>query len=49
MSGTDRLIWVDERRGVEMRHDIGVDNIMWSTDFPTPPALGPTRERSSPT
>jgi predicted TIM-barrel fold metal-dependent hydrolase len=35
------LTFMDERRGVEMRHDIGVDNIMWSTDFPHPACTWP--------
>jgi predicted TIM-barrel fold metal-dependent hydrolase len=35
------LTFMDERRGVEMRHDIGVENIMWSTDFPHPACTWP--------
>jgi predicted TIM-barrel fold metal-dependent hydrolase len=35
------LTFMDERRGVERRHEIGVDNIMWSTDFPHPACTWP--------
>lgn len=35
------LTFMDEKRGVERRHDIGVDNIMWSTDFPHPACTWP--------
>ena len=39
------LTFMDERRGVEMRHDIGVDNIMWSTDFPHPACTWPNSRK----
>ena len=32
---------MDDKRGVGMRHEIGVDNIMWSTDFPHPACTWP--------
>jgi predicted TIM-barrel fold metal-dependent hydrolase len=35
------LTFMDERRGIEQRHDIGVENIMWSTDFPHPATTWP--------
>ena len=35
------LTFMDEKRGVAMRHDIGVENIMWSTDFPHPACTWP--------
>jgi predicted TIM-barrel fold metal-dependent hydrolase len=30
-----------EKAGVEMRHEIGVDNIMWESDFPHVSSLYP--------
>jgi predicted TIM-barrel fold metal-dependent hydrolase len=39
-----RQIFVDfwfEKAGVEMRHEIGVDNIMWESDFPHVSSLYP--------
>lgn len=35
------LTFMDEQRGVDKRHEIGVDNIMWSTDFPHPACTWP--------
>lgn len=35
------LTFVDDPRGVAMRHDIGLDNIMWSTDYPHPATSWP--------
>jgi predicted TIM-barrel fold metal-dependent hydrolase len=35
------LTFVDDRRGVERRHDVGVENIMWSTDYPHPATTWP--------
>jgi len=35
------LTFVDDARGVRMRHDIGLDNIMWSTDYPHPATSWP--------
>jgi predicted TIM-barrel fold metal-dependent hydrolase len=35
------LTFMDEQRGVKMRHEIGLDNIMWSTDFPHPACTWP--------
>jgi predicted TIM-barrel fold metal-dependent hydrolase len=35
------LTFVDDARGVAMRHDIGLDNIMWSTDYPHPATSWP--------
>ncbi|ADP83544.1 amidohydrolase family protein [Pseudofrankia inefficax] len=39
------LTFMDERRGVEMRHEIGVDRIMWSTDFPHPACTWPNSRK----
>jgi predicted TIM-barrel fold metal-dependent hydrolase len=39
------LTFMDERRGVEMRHEIGLDNIMWSTDFPHPACTWPNSRK----
>ena len=31
------VTFIDEPRGINLlRHEVGVDNIMWSTDFPHP-------------
>jgi predicted TIM-barrel fold metal-dependent hydrolase len=35
------LTFVDDARGVAMRHDIGLNNIMWSTDYPHPATSWP--------
>jgi hypothetical protein len=35
------LTFMDDKRGVGMRHEIGVDNNMWSTDFPHPASSWP--------
>jgi predicted TIM-barrel fold metal-dependent hydrolase len=35
------LTFMDERRGIEQRHDLGVERIMWSTDFPHPATTWP--------
>jgi predicted TIM-barrel fold metal-dependent hydrolase len=35
------LTFMDDRRGVLMREEIGVENIMWSTDFPHPACTWP--------
>jgi predicted TIM-barrel fold metal-dependent hydrolase len=32
---------MDEVRGIQQRHDLGVDKIMWSTDFPHPATTWP--------
>jgi predicted TIM-barrel fold metal-dependent hydrolase len=39
------LTFMDERRGVQMRHEIGLDNIMWSTDFPHPACTWPNSRK----
>lgn len=39
------LTFMDEQRGVAMRHDIGLDNIMWSTDFPHPACTWPNSRK----
>jgi predicted TIM-barrel fold metal-dependent hydrolase len=36
------LTFVDDPRGLQHRHDLGVDRIMWSTDFPHPATSWPT-------
>ena len=35
------LTFVDDARGLGYRHDIGIDRIMWSTDFPHPATSWP--------
>jgi predicted TIM-barrel fold metal-dependent hydrolase len=30
------VTFVHEPEGVEMRHELGLDNVLWSTDFPHP-------------
>jgi predicted TIM-barrel fold metal-dependent hydrolase len=35
------LTFVDDPRGLAHRHDLGVDRIMWSTDFPHPATSWP--------
>ena len=35
------LTFMDNPRGVAMRHELGVENIMWSTDFPHPATTWP--------
>jgi predicted TIM-barrel fold metal-dependent hydrolase len=35
------LTFVDDAGGLAHRHDIGVDRIMWSTDFPHPATSWP--------
>jgi predicted TIM-barrel fold metal-dependent hydrolase len=38
------LTFMDEPRGVALRHDLGVENIMWSTDFPHPATTWPNSQ-----
>ncbi|MEY2589114.1 MAG: hypothetical protein QOJ67_1098 [Acidimicrobiaceae bacterium] len=38
------LTFVDDPRGLEHRHDLGVERIMWSTDFPHPATSWPTSQ-----
>ena len=38
------LTFVDDQRGLQQRHDLGVDRIMWSTDFPHPATSWPTSQ-----
>ncbi len=33
--------FLDDERGLRMRHELGVENIMWSTDFPHPATTWP--------
>jgi predicted TIM-barrel fold metal-dependent hydrolase len=33
--------FLDDERGLAMRHELGVENIMWSTDFPHPATTWP--------
>ena len=35
------LTFMDEPRGIAQRHDLGVERIMWSTDFPHPATTWP--------
>jgi predicted TIM-barrel fold metal-dependent hydrolase len=35
------LTFVDDARGLEHRHELGVERIMWSTDFPHPATSWP--------
>jgi predicted TIM-barrel fold metal-dependent hydrolase len=38
------LTFVDDRRGLEQRHALGVERIMWSTDFPHPATTWPNSQ-----
>jgi predicted TIM-barrel fold metal-dependent hydrolase len=38
------LTFVDDPRGLEYRHALGVDRIMWSTDFPHPATSWPNSQ-----
>jgi predicted TIM-barrel fold metal-dependent hydrolase len=38
------LTFVDDPRGLRHRHDLGVDRIMWSTDFPHPATSWPNSQ-----
>jgi predicted TIM-barrel fold metal-dependent hydrolase len=38
------LTFMDDPRGVAMRHELGVENIMWSTDFPHPATTWPNSQ-----
>jgi predicted TIM-barrel fold metal-dependent hydrolase len=38
------LTFVDDPRGLQQRHELGVDRIMWSTDFPHPATSWPTSQ-----
>lgn len=38
------LTFVDDPRGLDHRHDLGVDRIMWSTDFPHPATSWPNSQ-----
>jgi predicted TIM-barrel fold metal-dependent hydrolase len=38
------LTFMDDPRGLKHRHDIGVDRIMWSTDFPHPATTWPSSQ-----
>jgi predicted TIM-barrel fold metal-dependent hydrolase len=38
------LTFVDDPRGLEHRHELGVDRIMWSTDFPHPATSWPNSQ-----
>jgi predicted TIM-barrel fold metal-dependent hydrolase len=38
------LTFVDDPRGLLLRHELGVDRIMWSTDFPHPATSWPNSQ-----
>ncbi|MCU1452279.1 MAG: amidohydrolase 2 [Acidimicrobiales bacterium] len=38
------LTFVDDPRGLELRHEIGIEQIMWSTDFPHPATSWPNSQ-----
>jgi predicted TIM-barrel fold metal-dependent hydrolase len=38
------LTFVDDPRGLQQRHELGVDRIMWSTDFPHPATSWPNSQ-----
>jgi predicted TIM-barrel fold metal-dependent hydrolase len=38
------LTFVDDARGLKSRHELGVDRIMWSTDFPHPATTWPNSQ-----
>jgi predicted TIM-barrel fold metal-dependent hydrolase len=35
------LTFVEDPRGLQVRHELGIENIMWSTDFPHPATSWP--------
>jgi predicted TIM-barrel fold metal-dependent hydrolase len=35
------LTFMDDKKGLRQRHDIGIENILWSTDFPHPATTWP--------
>jgi predicted TIM-barrel fold metal-dependent hydrolase len=35
------LTFMDDKAGLRLRHDIGIENILWSTDFPHPATTWP--------
>jgi predicted TIM-barrel fold metal-dependent hydrolase len=35
----------EDRFGVEQRHRIGVDNMMWATDYPHPDSTWPNSQK----
>jgi predicted TIM-barrel fold metal-dependent hydrolase len=35
------ITFMDDEYGLGLRHDIGVENILWSTDFPHPATTWP--------
>jgi hypothetical protein len=40
------LSFMDDGPGLQMRHDLGLENLMWSTDYPHPATTFPrSRER----
>ena len=39
------VTFVAEPEGVELRHQIGMDNVLWSTDFPHPACNWPNAEK----
>ena len=40
------LTFIRDKPGVELRHYIGVDNIMWSSDYPHPESTWPESQKS---
>jgi predicted TIM-barrel fold metal-dependent hydrolase len=38
------LTFVDDPRGLQQRHELGIDRIMWSTDFPHPATSWPNSQ-----
>jgi predicted TIM-barrel fold metal-dependent hydrolase len=38
------LTFVDDKRGLTQRHELGVDRLMWSTDFPHPATSWPNSQ-----
>ena len=38
--------FVEDRAGVILRHEVGIDNIMWSSDYPHPDSTWPNSRKS---
>ena len=39
------MTFISDKPGVEMRHHIGLDNIMWSSDYPHPDSTWPESQK----
>jgi predicted TIM-barrel fold metal-dependent hydrolase len=39
------VTFMDDEFGLQQRHDLGVENILWSTDFPHPATTWPNSQK----